>query len=141
VLASDICPDALAVAQTNAGQLKLANVHFCQSHWFENIPKQQFDVIVSNPPYIAQHDAELDDNVRKYEPLSALHSGAEGLADIQRIIQQSQDYLKPGGWLLFEHGYTQAEAIQALLKQFHFSQISTVNDLNHLARVTQATRR
>lgn len=137
-LATDICTEALAVAQNNAKRLSITNTSFCQSNWFENIPKQQFDVIVSNPPYIARQDKELEDNVRKYEPLSALHSGHEGLDDIQKIIRQSRDFLKPGGWLLFEHGYTQAEAIQALLKQYDFTQITTFNDLNHLPRVTQA---
>lgn len=140
ILATDICAEALAVAQNNAQRLNIANTRFCQSHWFDNIPKQQFDVIVSNPPYIARHDKELADDVRKYEPLSALHSGHEGLDDIEQIIRQSQGFLKPGGWLLFEHGYTQAEAIQALLNQYDFTQIATVNDLNHLPRVTQAKR-
>lgn len=144
VLASDFSQQALDIAknnaQKNAQQLHLDHVSFCQSHWFENIPEQQFDVIVSNPPYIAENDAQLDENVSKYEPLSALHSGNEGLDDILEIVKHCHSYLKSGGWILFEHGYEQASAVQGILKKYGFSQISTVNDLNHLPRVTMAQK-
>ncbi|MCU7938543.1 MAG: peptide chain release factor N(5)-glutamine methyltransferase [gamma proteobacterium symbiont of Bathyaustriella thionipta] len=137
-LASDFSQQALAIAQKNAEQLHISNISFCRSHWFKNIPEQQFDVIVSNPPYIAENDPLLEDNVRKYEPLSALHSGAKGLDDIGEIVEHCRRYLKSDGWILFEHGYDQANAVQALLQQFGFSQISTRKDLNYLPRVTMA---
>ncbi len=136
VLATDFSLQTLKVAEMNAVQLKLTNVSFCQSHWFKNIPQQQFNIIVSNPPYIAGNDPHLDKNVKKYEPLTALLSENKGLADIREIIEHSHAYLIPGGWLLFEHGYQQADAVQALFQQFKFSQISTFNDLNRLPRVT-----
>jgi len=138
ILATDISEAALKVAQKNAATQQLSNVSFCLSHWFDAIPKQTFDLIVSNPPYIAEHDLFLEENVKKYEPLSALHSAAEGLSDISQIISQCRNYLKPGGWLLFEHGYDQAQAVQSLLKKSEFTQIATIKDLNHLPRVTLA---
>lgn len=138
VLATDVSLQALKVAQLNAAQLKLSNIAFCRSHWFKKIPQQQFNIIVSNPPYIAENDPHLEENVKKFEPLTALLSKKKGLADIREIIEHSQYYLKPGGWLLFEHGYQQADAVQTLFQQFKFSKISTLNDLNHQPRVTLA---
>ena len=140
ILATDISQQALTVAQNNLERLKLSNVTFCLSDWFDAIPRQQFELIISNPPYIAEHDPYLQDNVRKYEPLTALHSGDEGLDDITHIIQQCQKYLKPGGWLLLEHGYDQAQAVQTLLRKHAFSQITSINDLNQLPRVSLATK-
>lgn len=138
ILASDSSLEALDMAKKNSKKLNISNVSFCQSHWFENIPRQSFDIIVSNPPYIAHDDPDLEDNVKQFEPLSALYAGNDGLNDIREIIQNSHDYLCSGGWLLFEHGYSQAQAIQNLLENSGFTQITTLNDLNHLARVTQA---
>lgn len=138
VLATDFSLEALEIAHENALTAQLSNVSFCQSHWFEDIPKQRFDIIVSNPPYIAINDPLLENNVKKYEPLSALHADDNGLADIHDIIKQAHHYLKLEGWLLFEHGYNQAEAVRHLLQQYGFSQISTLNDLNHQPRVTMA---
>lgn len=138
ILASDSNLEALDMAKKNSKKLNISNVSFCQSHWFENIPRQSFDIIVSNPPYIAHDDPDLEDNVKQFEPLSALYAGNDGLNDIREIIQNSHDYLCSGGWLLFEHGYSQAQAIQNLLENSGFTQITTLNDLNHLARVTQA---
>jgi len=138
LLASDFSQQALSIAQKNAEQLHITNISFCRSHWFNNIPGQQFDVIVSNPPYIAENDRLLEENVRKYEPLSALHSGEEGMDDIHEIIKHSHSYLKPDSWVLFEHGYKQAEAVQSLLQQYGVSRVSTVDDLNRQPRVTMA---
>ena len=138
VLASDFSQLAISIAQKNAEQLHITNISFCRSHWFDNIPMQQFDVIISNPPYIAENDPLLEENVRKYEPLSALHAGNKGLDDINEIIKHCHSYLRSDGWILFEHGYDQAGAIQGLLQQYGFSQISTVDDLNQQPRVTMA---
>ena len=140
ILASDISAEALQIAQNNAHQLSIKNIRFCQSHWFEKINEQRFDMIVSNPPYIAKSDPELEKNVKDHEPFTALYSGDDGLDDIREIIQYAENYLTTGGWILFEHGYTQSSAIQSLLKQYGFTQIATHNDLNHLPRVTQAQR-
>ncbi len=138
VLASDFSQEALAIAQQNALNAQINNVSFCQSHWFDSISPQQFDMIVSNPPYIAYDDPLLEENVKKYEPLSALHSKDNGLSDLHEIIKKAHHYLKAKGWLMFEHGYNQAEAVQNLFQQYGFSNISTVNDLNHQPRVTMA---
>ena len=138
LLASDSSQHALSIAQKNAEHLHMTNISFCRSHWFKNIPAQQFDVIVSNPPYIAETDPLLEENVRKYEPLSALHSGEEGMDDIHKIIKHSHNYLKSDGWILFEHGYNQARAVQDILQQCGFSRVSTVDDLNRQPRVTMA---
>lgn len=140
VLATDCSLKALNIAQKNASRLKLNNISFCQSHWFKSIPDQEFDIIISNPPYIAEHDPHLEVNVSRYEPLTALLSADNGLADIREIIEHSQPYLKPGGWLLIEHGFQQGKAVQALFQTFKFCQIKTFADLNRLPRVTIAQR-
>ena len=141
VLATDISQAALSIAQKNAAKLALDNIHFRQSHWFDSIVQtstSKFDIIVSNPPYIAEDDPLLAADVRKYEPSQALISNDNGLSDINQIIQNSLAYLSPQGWLLFEHGYAQADAVQALLKQNGFTDISTIEDLNQHPRVTMA---
>ena len=140
LLATDISTQALHTAKENASKFKLDNVSFCQSHWFKGIPEQLFDIIVSNPPYIAENDPHLETNVRRYEPLTALISGDNGLADIKEIIVQSHHFLKHGGWLLFEHGYNQAEAVQTLFQTQNFYKIKTLKDLSGLPRVTIAQR-
>ncbi len=136
VLASDTSAQVLEVARSNAKSIQLPNIQFCHSDWFENIPEYQFDLIVSNPPYIAPGDPLLEMNVQRFEPQSALLAAENGLAAIRQIISGSHNYLKPGGWLLLEHGYTQAEAVQELLKQYRFKNIRTVKDLNRLDRVS-----
>lgn len=142
ILAVDISQPALEIAKKNAMQLKLGNINFLQSHWFDAIhhkkDKQKFNLIVSNPPYIAEDDPLLEKNVRKYEPALALISSNHGLDDFSQIIKNSITYLKPDGWLLLEHGHTQADAVQLLLKEHSFRKISTINDLNHHPRVTLA---
>ena len=142
VLATDISHDALAIAEKNARSLKLTNINFLQSHWFDaiitNSDIEKFDIIVSNPPYIAEDDPLLEENVRKFEPTQALISNDKGLNDIKQIIKNSVHYLKPGGWLFFEHGHTQANEVQTLLKTHSFNKITTINDLNHHPRVTFA---
>jgi release factor glutamine methyltransferase len=138
ILATDISHAALTIAQYNAKQLQFNSISFCQSHWFNNITAQTFDIILSNPPYIAKNDPDLADNVKNYEPLSALISDNNGLADIIEIMQHSCHYLKAGGWLLFEHGYQQHKKIQTLFKTMKFNNIQTFNDLNGHPRVTQA---
>ncbi len=135
ILASDACAQALEVARCNAESLKLPDIQLCLSDWFKNIPEYQFDLIVSNPPYIAPDDPLLETNVQRFEPQSALLAAENGLEAIRQIISGSRNYLKPGGWLMLEHGYNQAEAVQGLLKQYGFKNIQTVKDLNRLDRV------
>jgi release factor glutamine methyltransferase len=132
VLAVDASADALAVAQANAHRLGLA-VQFQHGNWLQGVGGI-FDAIVSNPPYIASADPHLA--ALTHEPLQALASGADGLEDIRTIVAQAPAHLKPGGWLLLEHGHDQAEAVQALLRAQGFVQVQSRNDLASIARCT-----
>lgn len=136
VLALDALQTALDIAIENAQSLKIANIKFILSNWFSCIKDQKFDVIVSNPPYIESNDIHLNQGDLRFEPTSALASGQDGLDDIRSIINQAPQHLHPHGWLLLEHGYNQAEPVAALLKQSGFCQISHVQDLAGIHRVT-----
>lgn len=133
VLAVDASSDALSVAQANAQRLGLP-VRFALSNWLADVDGVEgtFDAIVSNPPYIPSADPHLA--ALTHEPLQALASGADGLDDIRTIVAQAPAHLAPGGWLLLEHGYDQAEAVRALLSQRGFSQVQSHNDLAGIAR-------
>jgi release factor glutamine methyltransferase len=130
VQACDASPGALEVAQANAQRLNL-RVEFTPSNWFSAVPGR-FHLIVSNPPYIAQGDAHLA--ALTHEPASALCSGADGLDDIRHIIQDAPQHLHPGGWLLLEHGYDQAEKVRALLAQAGFTPVQSRHDLAGIER-------
>jgi release factor glutamine methyltransferase len=133
VHAIDFSADALAVAQANARRLQL-DVSFSQGAWLAGLtdPSLTFDCIVSNPPYIAAHDPHL--SALSHEPLQALASGADGLDDLRQIITQAPTHLKPGGWLLLEHGYDQAQAVRALLTAAGFAQVQSRCDLAGIER-------
>ena len=130
VSAVDASADALAVAQANAARLGLA-VQFARGNWLCGVAGQ-FDVIASNPPYIAAADPHLA--ALRHEPLQALASGADGLDDIRSIVAQAPSHLLPGGWLLLEHGWDQAEAVQALLRSAGFAEVQSRKDLAGIAR-------
>ncbi len=136
VTAVDFSESALAVARENAGNLAIQNVTFLHSHWFSTLNNKRFDVIVSNPPYIAENDLHLSQGDVRFEPKSALTSGVDGLDDIRHIIEQAPQYLNPNGWLLLEHGYDQAQAVAELLAQAHFKEIGHGLDLAGIQRVT-----
>lgn len=136
VIAVDASTEALKVATENAQSLNLSNVHLIESNWFSALVSEKFDVIVSNPPYIAQDDEHLKLGDLRFEPLSALASGKDGLDDIRKIIQDAPHYLNPNGWLMLEHGYDQADAVAALLKARGFSQIDHAKDMSGIRRVT-----
>jgi release factor glutamine methyltransferase len=130
VWAVDASVAALAVARSNAAQLGLP-VQFLASDWYDQADGV-FDLIVSNPPYIPDADPHLA--ALRHEPLQALASGADGLADLRRIVAQAPTHLTPGGWLLLEHGFDQAEAVRALLAQAGFTQVQSQADLAGHAR-------
>lgn len=132
VWAVDASQDALAVAQANAQRLQLA-VRFVHSHWMDAVPGP-FELIVSNPPYVAEGDPHLA--ALTHEPLQALTSGADGLDDIRQIIAQAPSRLTPGGWLLLEHGWDQAGPVQALLRSAGFEQVQSRQDLAGTERCT-----
>jgi release factor glutamine methyltransferase len=138
VHALDASAEALAVAQANARQLGL-DVCFWQGHWLNAHPgRPGYDLIVSNPPYIADGDAHLPALV--HEPRSALTAGADGLADIRTIIEQSSDWLRPDGWLLLEHGHDQAAAVRQLLLHAGYTQVESRRDLAGIERCSGARK-
>ena len=136
VWAVDFSDAALQVARENQRRLKLANVTFVQSDWFAALDQQCFDMIVSNPPYIASEDVHLAQGDVRFEPLTALASGADGLDDIRRITSQALQHLNPQGWLMFEHGYNQAAQVRELLQKMGFQEVFSARDLAGIERVT-----
>jgi len=136
ISASELREDALALAQHNAQKLGLEQVCFKQGSWFAPFMGERFDFILSNPPYIDTEDPHLVQGDVRFEPSSALTAEQHGLADIQEIIQQAPDYLKPGGWLMFEHGYDQKQAVQACLLAAGYSEVFTEQDYAGLDRVS-----
>ena len=129
-MAVDVSADALAVASANAKRLGLA-VHFLQGSWLQSV-SGRFDVIASNPPYVAAGDPHLA--ALTHEPLQALVSGPDGLDDIRRILQQAPDHLNPGGWLLLEHGWDQAASVRKLLGRAGFEKVQSRLDLAGIER-------
>ena len=139
VWAVDASEDALAVARANATRLHLG-VQFIASNWLKAVDVQRtgrFDLIVSNPPYVAEGDPHLP--ALRHEPLQALTSGADGLDDIRQIIAQAPDCLAPGGWLLLEHGWDQAASVRDLLNESGFVLVQSRRDLAGIERCTGAT--
>jgi release factor glutamine methyltransferase len=139
VVAVEESAAALEVAQFNAQRLNLGNVRLLHSDWFGALQDERFDIIVSNPPYIAADDAHLIQGDVRFEPLSALVSGAHGLDDIRRICAQAKTHLNVNGWLLFEHGYDQAAQVRALLQQSGFAGIFSARDLSGVERMSGGT--
>jgi len=138
ITALDISPSALAVARENAERHEFGSrIRFVQSDLLDAVAGGQFDMIVSNPPYVAE-DEDLEPQVRDYEPASALIAGPEGLDVYRRLIPQAQAALKPGGWLLLEIGHGQREALEDLLAGW--SDVSFIADLQGIPRVACAQR-
>lgn len=139
VHATDVSPEALTLAQINAERFQVKNVTFHQGDWCGALPIIPFDIIVSNPPYIAEEDEHLSRGDVRFEPRRALVSAEHGLQDIQQIINESRDYLRPGGLLLIEHGSQQAKNVSAIFEKAGYNYIHTQKDLSQLDRVTFAT--
>ena len=135
ITATDQSFAALEIAKQNAEKNQVSNIEFIQSDWFSNLENTQFDMIVSNPPYIKETDPHLKQGDVRFEPLSALTSGADGLNDIRTIIKNSLQHLKTKGALLIEHGYDQADAVCDLLKAAKFTNVSDFKDDNDNPRV------
>ena len=137
IIACDKSESALIVARQNQQQLKLENICWVLSDWFDQIPDREFDVICANPPYISSNDSHLETGDVRSEPRSALVSGIDGLDDLGLIISQAHNYLKKQGWLVVEHGYDQGKRVRRLFENQHYSQIRTFTDLGNNERVTQ----
>lgn len=133
IVATDQSSDALDVARANAENLNIKNVDFYEGNWYLALPnlerKISFDVIVSNPPYIAWNDAHLKEGDCRFEPIEALQSGLEGLDDLRLIISNAVNYLTPKGWLLVEHGYDQGPRVFKLFQEHGFENIAQLKDL------------
>jgi len=135
VVAVDQSQAALTVATYNAHNIGV-QVQFLQSNWFENIASQDFRVIAANPPYIAADDPHLQQAGLQHEPIEALRSCDNGMADISAIIKNATNYLQPQGWLLIEHGHTQSSHTKELMIEHNFTKVNTVRDLSNNDRVT-----
>ena len=135
VLGIDSSDAAVALALRNASRLSLGNVSFIASEWFSEVPKKRYDAIVANPPYVAAGDPHLSEGDLRFEPPAALVAGADGLAAIRSIVAEAAAYLSQGAWLLIEHGYDQADAVQRLLRDAKFGDVQSRRDLAGIPRI------
>lgn len=140
VLGVDVSAPALALARRNAERLDISNATFIESDWFDDVPCEAFALIVSNPPYVANDDIHLTQGDLRFEPPGALRGGVDGLAAIRKIVTSAAGFLGPGGWLLIEHGYNQAESVQGLLLDAGYAGVESRRDLAGILRVTFAHR-
>lgn len=132
----DASAEALDVARANARRWAPANTTLLASDWFSALSGQCFDLVASNPPYIALGDAHLAQGDLRFEPRAALVAGDDGLADIRRIVASAPAHLAPGGWLLFEHGYDQHAACSILLQRAGYREVFSARDLAGILRVS-----
>ncbi|AJZ89818.1 SAM-dependent methyltransferase [Klebsiella michiganensis] len=136
VTALDVVPEAVALAKMNADNLGITNVRVLQSHWFNALDTERFTLIVSNPPYIDEADPHLSEGDVRFEPKSALVAENHGLADLETLVNDSRRFLEPGGWLVLEHGWTQGESVQRLLRDAGFIEVATYKDYGDNDRLT-----
>ncbi|WP_163832458.1 peptide chain release factor N(5)-glutamine methyltransferase [Spartinivicinus ruber] len=142
VIGVDLLSEAAELATRNGKRLGLNNAQFFTGNWFEALPEnaEPFDLIVSNPPYIPANDPHLQQGDVRFEPKSALVAEQQGLAAIIEIAQGALNYLKPGGYLFFEHGYDQATAVAEILSGLSYQDIQCQQDLGQNDRITFARR-
>jgi release factor glutamine methyltransferase len=136
IVATDRSPAALTIARRNARRLDIGHVEFREGEWCVPLGNERFDLIAANPPYVAAADPRWRQGELRFEPPAALVSGADGLDALRAIIGQVPDYLKPGGWLLLEHGYDQGETVPALLGERGFGAVSDHRDAAGLSRTS-----
>jgi release factor glutamine methyltransferase len=136
VIASDASSAALEVARRNATRNRIANITFCEGDWFAPLAGERFDLIASNPPYIAEGDPHLGEGDLRFEPPAALSSGADGLDAIRNIVRDAPAHVATGGWLLLEHGWNQGVAVRQLLQAAGFIDVETAQDLEARDRVS-----
>jgi len=140
ITATDVSEEALAVARRNAESLALRRVEFLRGSWFETLAGRSFDLIVSNPPYIAATEPAMRDPALLHEPRGALTPGADAMASLRAIIQSAPDYLEHNGWLLLEHGATQAAEVARELVARGLRHVRSHRDLAGHERMTEARR-
>jgi release factor glutamine methyltransferase len=136
VSAADISLAALRIAQLNARKHRTDNIQFYQSDWFANVPEAKFNLIISNPPYIAENDSHLQQGDIRFEPQTALCAAEQGLRDIKIIADTARNRLEQEGHLLIEHGCNQQQQVQTIFKDFHYANVQTYADLSGQPRVT-----
>lgn len=136
LVATDISAVALTIARANAARYQIHNIRFAEGRWCEPLAGQGFEIIVSNPPYVHPDDPHLQQGDLRFEPLTALQSGPDGLADIRTICTEARKHLRSPGWLLLEHGYDQGAAVPAILREMGYQQIQTEKDLAQNDRVS-----
>jgi release factor glutamine methyltransferase len=140
IIATDISEAALAVARRNAREHGAA-IDFVRSDWFETLGLERFDLIVSNPPYVAAGDSHLERGDVRFEPRLALVGGEDGLTHVRRIAKQARERLSSGGWLLMEHGYDQRDRCIELFREFGYADVEDFDDLARIPRVCAGRRR
>ncbi|MDN6179978.1 MAG: peptide chain release factor N(5)-glutamine methyltransferase [Halomonas subglaciescola] len=139
----DVRPEAVALARRNAASLELNNADFIHSDWFAALvdnPAPAFELIVANPPYIAESDPHLARGDVRFEPRSALVAGDDGRADLRYLIDHAGAFLAAGGWLALEHGHTQATDVRGMLERAGYTQVASVCDLGGHERVSLGQR-
>ena len=141
VVATDASARALEIAQHNASKHGLDNIEFLQGQWFEPLHGRHFDLIVSNPPYVAEDDPHLSTGDVRFEPATALASGRHGMDAIRHLTQQAHTCLRPDGWLVLEHGFDQQPAVHACFSECGFDEITRLTDLAGVPRVTAGRHR
>lgn len=140
VIATDSSSPALIVARQNFRKHGLRNIRCILGSWCEALPRhRKFDLIVSNPPYVATGDPHLQADGLPWEPANALTAGKDGLDDIRRIVKTAHPHLNPEGWLLLEHGFDQGSAVRGLLQQAGYQRICTLRDLEGRERISEAS--
>jgi len=136
IVASDISEEALKLARQNSNKHQTNNVHFLHSDWFENIAGHKFDIIISNPPYIANDDPHLQQGDVRFEPISALTSGQTGMDDIEHLCLHAKEYLTERGYLAVEHGYNQKQQVADCFARNGYTNIEQKQDLSGHIRMT-----
>lgn len=140
VTATDNSRQALALARNNAERLGISGIEWLQGSWYEPLAGRRFDLIVSNPPYVATHDPHLQQGDVRFEPQIALVGGDDGLDAIRELAAGASAHLHPGGWIAIEHGADQGEAVRALLRNGGLEDVATHADLAGLPRFTTGRR-
>lgn len=140
VVATDFSEAALAVARANAERNRIDNIECRAGSWFAPLAGERFDIIASNPPYIESGDPHLGEGDLRFEPASALASGADGLEDLRMIADEATSHLNENGWLMVEHGWNQGAEVRALFVAAGFTEVRTAHDLEKRDRVTLGRR-
>ena len=134
ITAVDYSFDALGVAQENANYYGITSVAFIHSNWYSNLSNRKYDIIVANPPYIAENDPALHQHVLQYEPETALISKQDGFADMIEIIDKAKYFLKKNGFIVLEHGYQQSQEVKNILRKYGYTNTQSHTDLSGIMR-------